>query len=96
MLSDKKGYRISLNKARDLLTVRAWGNWDVEDMELAEKFQRDLQEKVKEVNSNGKEWYVCGDLAELRPQSKEVSRIVSNGIEFAITHGMKRAVHCEN
>ena len=97
MISSAKGYKISIiHKAKNILKVQVWGVWDVEDMELAEKFQRELQEKVKEVNANGKEWYVCGDLIELHPQSKEVCRIMGDGIVFAIKHGMKKAVHCEN
>jgi serine/threonine-protein kinase len=96
MLSGKKGYKVSLDKTRHILNVQAWGVWDVEDMELAEKFQRELQEKVKEVNANGKEWYICGDLIELHPQSKEVCRIMGDGIVFAVKHGMKKAVHLES
>ena len=96
MLSSKKGYKVSLDKARNILKVQAWGIWDVEDTEFAENFQRELKEKVKEVNTNRKEWYVCGDLTEFHPQSKEVCRIMGDGIVFAVKHGMKKAVHLEN
>ncbi len=95
MISSEKGYRISVNTVRNILKVQAWGIWNVEDMELAENFREELEEKVKEVSVNGKEWDVCGDLIELRPQSKEVCRIMGDGIMFAIKHGMKKAVHFE-
>ena len=96
MLLGKKGYEISLDTARHILKVQAWGVWDVEEKELAENFKRELQEKVKEVSVNGKEWYVCEDLIELYPQSKEVCRIMGDGIVSAIKHGMKKAVHFES
>lgn len=93
MLSSQKGYKISLDMARQILNVQAWGGWDGEDLELAEKFQRELQEKITEISANGKGWDVCGDLTELSPQSREIRRIVSEGIRFAIRHGMKKAVY---
>ena len=81
MLSGEKGYEISLDKGRNILTVQAWGDWDMEDTELAENFKREVKEKVKEVNANGKEWYVCGDLIELISCQKLVPlpRILGNG-----------------
>lgn len=96
MILSEKGYEVSLDMAKNILTVQAWGVWDVEDMELAENFKRELQEKVEEVNVKGKEWYVCEDLIELYPQSKEVCRVMGDGIVFAIKHGMKKAVHFES
>ena len=96
MISSEKGYRISVNAVRHLLKVRAWGIWDVKDMELAENLRGELQEKVKEVSMNRKEWDVCGDFIELQPQSKEVCRVMGDGIMFAIKHGMRKAVHLEN
>jgi serine/threonine-protein kinase len=97
MISSEKGYKVSIiHKGRTVLKVRVWGLWDVEDTELAENFKRELKEKVKEVSVNGKEWDVCGDLSELYPQSKEVCRIMGDGIMFAIKHGMKKAVHLES
>ena len=97
MLSSKKGYRIFIiHKARDILNVRARGVWDVEDRKLAENFKMELTDKVKEISANGKAWYVCEDLIELHPQSKEVCRIMGDGIVFAIKHGMKKAVHLES
>jgi len=96
MISSEKGYRISVNEVRNILKVRVWGIWNVEDIELAENFKAEIQEKVKEVSVNGKEWYVCEDLIELYPQSKEVCRIMGDGIVSAIKHGMRKAVHFEN
>jgi hypothetical protein len=63
---------------------------------LAKNFDRDLKEKVKEISAAGKEWSVCGDLSELYPQSKEVCRIIGDGIAFAVKHGMSRGIHLEN
>ncbi len=93
MLSGKKGYKISLDKARNILKVQAWGVWGAEDTELAKNFKRELKEKVTEISINGKGWDVCGDLTKLSPQSREIRRIVSEGIRFAIRHGMKKVVH---
>jgi hypothetical protein len=92
MISSKKGYSISIiHNARDSLYVRAWGVWEIEDRTLAKNFERELKEKVKEISVNGKEWTVCEDLIDFRAQSKEVCRILGDGIVFAIKHGMKRA-----
>jgi len=97
MISSEKGYKVSIiHEARDILKVQVWGSWNIEDMELAEHFKGELQEKVKEISVNGKEWYVCGNFIELHPQSKEVCRIMGDGIMFAIKHGMKKAVHLES
>jgi hypothetical protein len=96
MLSSEKGFRISVNATRNILNVQAWGIWDGEDMELAENFREELQEKVKEVNVNGTEWHVWGDFLELRPRSREVCRVMGDGIMFAIKHGMRKVVHLES
>ena len=94
MISHKKGYNITLaDKEKNILEVQAWGVWDAEDTPLAENFDRDLKEKVKEVSADGKEWYVCGDLVEFSPQSKEVCRIIGDGITFAVKHGMNKGIH---
>ena len=95
MISSEKGYRISVNTTRHILKVQVWGIWDMEDMELAESFRGELQEKVKEVSMNGTEWDVWGDFLELYPRSKEVCRVMGDGIMFAIKHGMRKAVHLE-
>lgn len=95
MIPSDKGYEISLGKGKNILNIRAWGVWNVDDRELAENFERELQKKVNEIGVNGKEWSVCGDLLELHPRSKEVCRILGNGIMFAIKHGMKKAAHPE-
>lgn len=97
ILTHKKGYSISLaDKEKNILEVYAWGVWDIEDTPLAENFDRELKEKVKEVSAAGKEWFVCGNLSELYPQSKEVCRIIGDGIAFAVKHGMSRGIHLEN
>jgi hypothetical protein len=93
MISGDKGYEISLVKVKNILNVRAWGVWNGDDRELAENFERELQENVKEIRVNGQDWSVCGDLLDLHARSKEVCRILGNGIMFAIKHGMKKAVH---
>lgn len=94
MRSHKKGYSIALaDKEKNILEVQAWGVWDAEDTPLAESFERDLKEKVKEVSADEKEWYVCGDLGEFSPQTKEVCRIIGEGIIFAVKHGMNRGAH---
>lgn len=95
MKSREKGYSISVNTVSHLLNVRVWGIWDVEDMELAESFKGELQEKVKVANMNGKEWDVYGDFLKLHPQSKEVCRVIGDGIMFAVKHGMRKVVHLE-
>jgi hypothetical protein len=96
MLSENKGYKISIVTAeKNMLNVRAWGVWDAEDKKLAEHFTRELQDKVKELSAHEKDWSVCEDLAELRPQSREICRIMGDGLIFAIRHGMKKAVHCQ-
>lgn len=96
MQSRKKGYTISIShKARDILNVRAWGVWGADDKELAEHFTMELQDKVKEISAHAKEWSVCEDFVELCPQSREICRIMGDGLIFAIRHGMKKAVHCE-
>lgn len=97
ILSHKKGYNISLtDKEKNILEVQTWGVWDTEDTPLAKNFDRDLKEKVKEISAAGKEWSVCGDLSEFYPQSKEVCRIIRDGITFAVKHGMSRGIHLEN
>ena len=94
MRSHTKGYSITLaDKEKNILEVQAWGIWDVEDTPLAEGFDKDLKEKVKEVSADGKEWSVCGDLAKFSPQSKEVCRIIRDGITFAVKHGMNKGMH---
>ena len=96
MLSKNKGYTISIVTAeKNILNVRAWGVWDIADKELAEHFTNELQDKVKELSTTEKEWSVCEDFVELRPQSREICRIMGDGLIFAIRHGMKKAVHCE-
>lgn len=96
MKFSEKGYRISVNTTRHLLQVRAWGIWDLKDMELAEHFRGELQDKVKIANMNGNEWDVYGDFTDLRPQSKEVCRVMGDGMTFAVKHGMRKAVHLEH
>jgi len=95
MRTSGKGYEISLDTVRKILNVRAWGVWDAKDKKLAENFRRELQKKVKEVSASGKEWYLCEDFIELHPQSKEVCRVIGDGIMFAIKHGGKKAGHLE-
>ena len=96
MLLDNKGYTISIVTAKkNILNVRAWGVWDAEDKKLAENFKVELQDKVKKISAHKQEWSVCEDFVELHPQSREICRILGDGLIFAIRHGMKKAVHCE-
>ena len=96
MLSRRKGYTISVGaEERNILTIRAWGVWKAEDEDLARNFTRELQEQVENVSKDGKEWCICEDLVRFCPQSKEVCRILGDGLLFAVRHGMKKAVHCE-
>ena len=97
MLSKNKGYAISIgNGEHHVLTVRAWGVWKTEDQILAQNFTRELQAQVEDVSKDGEEWCVCEDFVQFCPQSKEVCRILGNGLLFAIRHGMKKAVHYEH
>ena len=93
MLPNDKGYTISVVTAeKNILTIRAWGVWNTGDKELAEHFTRELQDKVKELSTGEREWSVCEDFVELRSQSREICRILGDGLIFAIRHGMKKAV----
>ena len=96
MLSTHKGYTISIVTAeKNMLTVRAWGVWNTDDKELAEYFTMELQDKVEELCTSEREWFIHKDFVELRSQSREVCRILGDGLIFAIRHGMKKATHCE-
>lgn len=97
MLSKNKGYDISIEAGQEhMLTVRAWGMWKTEDQALARNFTQELQEQVKNLCEDGQEWCICEDLVRFCPQSKEVCRILGDGLLFAVRHGMKKAVHCKN
>jgi len=87
MSENKKGYEISIDKARNLLKIRVWGFWD---MEVAEKYENEFKKKIKEISASGKEWYTLVDVAEYSPQSEEVQRIVSERMVFAKEHGLKK------
>jgi hypothetical protein len=97
MLPSSKGYDISVGTGEEhVLTVCAWGVWKTADQSLARNFTRELQEQVENICKDGNEWCICEDLARFCPQSREVCRILGDGLLFAIRHGMKIAIHCEN
>jgi hypothetical protein len=49
MISSDKGYEISLDKGKNILNVRAWGVWNGDDRELAEKCEPWFVEMVERI-----------------------------------------------
>ena len=73
MIKKNRGFSISFDDTREILTTRAWGMWDEA---FAEKYEYGLREKIEEVCANGQIWGVLADLRELLPRSEEVQRII--------------------
>lgn len=73
MLKKDKGFSISFDDTRDILTTRVWGRWDEE---FVEKYEYGFKEKIEEACANGQIWGVLADLRELLPRSEEVQRII--------------------
>jgi hypothetical protein len=68
-----KGFSISFDNTRDILTTRVWGMWDEA---FAEKYEYGMKEKIEEVCANEQVWGVLADLRELLTRSEEVQRII--------------------
>ena len=87
MRTHKKGYEISFDKTRNFLKLRVSGFWDVE---LGKKFEREFQEKIKEVHASGNGWHLLVDLTRSPPQSPEIQDIVGRAMLSAKQAGMKK------
>jgi hypothetical protein len=84
-----KGFEISFDPMRRILRVRAWGFWDAE---FAKKYNSAFTEKIGEIRTDGKEWYVLMDLAEFHPYSTEVQDILHQHLTTATKQGMRKVV----
>ena len=73
MIKKDKGFSISFDDTREILTTRVWGMWDEA---FAEKYEYGLKEKIEEVCANEQVWGVLADLRGLLPRSEEVRRII--------------------
>jgi hypothetical protein len=69
----RKGFEISLDNERNILTTRAWGVWDVD---LARKFGHTLQEKIKEIRPTANVWYGVTDFTDFSPLSDAVEEMI--------------------
>jgi len=87
MTGVNSGFDISYDDSINIVTLRLSGFWD---MELGEKFEREFQEKVREVHANGKEWHLLLNLTRCPPQLQEVQNIVSRAMIFAKEAGMQK------
>lgn len=88
MNNQDRGYEFFIDRRSNILKVKAWGVWDVA---YAEQYDRDLQKHVLQISQYAPQgWYVLVDLNNFPPQIPAVQPILVRGMNFGITHGLKK------
>ena len=87
MFEKKQGFEMSIDDARNILKIRAWGFWDAE---IAGKYENEFKTMINEMKARGKEWYTLVDVTEYSPQSAKVQNIVRERMIFATECGLKK------
>jgi hypothetical protein len=82
-----KGFEIAFNIRRNMLCVRAWGEWD---RGFGKRYIMAFQEQLRELSSKWKIWYVFVDLTGLSTQSEEVWSVMDQQFEAVSQQGMKK------
>jgi serine/threonine-protein kinase len=76
---------------RRILRLKVWGFWDVpEAKDYLEEFLAKASRLV------GGPWYVLADIADFTAQKPEVNPYLGKAMEFAASHGMRRAANLVN
>jgi hypothetical protein len=87
MFEKKQGFEISIDDARNILKIRAWGFWDEE---IAGKYKYEFKNMINEMKTRGKEWYTLVDVTDYSPQSARVKKIVKERMVLATESGLKK------
>lgn len=83
----KQGFEISIDDARNILKIRAWGFWDAE---IAGKYQYEFENMINEMKTKGKAWSTLVDVTEYSPQSARVQKIIRERMALATKCGLKK------
>jgi len=87
-LTKKKGFVVALDRERNILRVKVWGFWTIDD---AKAYWEDF--KVKANMAAGRPWYVLADIADFSAQKPEVNVYVEKTMAYARANGMVRAAN---
>ncbi|HLM72409.1 MAG TPA: hypothetical protein VK459_06955 [Polyangiaceae bacterium] len=84
----RKGFLVTLDRARNIVRVKVWGFWTIDD---AKAYWDEF--KAKADMAAGKPWYVLADIADFSAQKPDVNVYVEKTMSYARTNGMVRAAN---
>jgi serine/threonine-protein kinase len=87
-LVKKKGFIVALDRDRNIVRVKVWGFWTVDD---AKAYWEEFKAKV--AMTGGRPWYVLADIADFSAQKPEVNVYVEKTMSYARANGMVRAAN---
>ena len=83
-----KGFRISTDPGRNIVRIRLWGFWDVDD---AKAYWEEFQRQTGPLS--GQKWYILADISEFAPQRVEVNEYYERSMVYSRAHGMVKAAN---